>query len=287
MKKIIISIVVVLAVIVVGFGVWLYTGKFTSAKATVFDKASLPVAMVNSRLISAKDFLQRYNVAKELAKSDDSIKPQEVQGQILDQLVDNEKLEILSDRNNVTVTDQEIEDQYKGVVGQFTGDEESFSQALKETYGLSVEDFKSSVIRPDVLRSNLNIWFNGQESLNQEAYGKRKELLDKLAQGKSFEDVVKEYTQDEATKQFGGDAGFVAESELSPEFRQGLKEVKSGDQLNIVSRYGLHIVKVPEVNREQGEAKYHILQIFVQQDGFEQWYAQETGKISSRKLVKF
>lgn len=288
MKKFIIALIVVVVAVIVIAGVWLYTGKFNASKAKAFKQLSLPVALVSNKPVSGQEFMQRFELAELLFKDDPTYKIDETQGQILDQLIDDAKLKALAQDHDIVPSAEEIEAQYRALINQFAGgDEAKFIELLQESYHLNVEEFKDKVIRPEVLRANLTIWYHQQQGLNQEAYNKQQELLNKLDQGQPFEEVVKAYTQDEATKDFGGDTGFVKLSELVPEFKNALADKKNGDRVLIASRYGLHIVQVVEIDRTQDEPSYHLQQIFVQGGNFDEWYAKQVESIKAVRLIKF
>lgn len=287
MKKIVISVIGVIVVVIIIAGVWLYTGNFNATKAKAFKQLSLPVALVNSRLVSGREFMHRFELAELLYKDDPTYKSEDSQKQILQQLIDNAKLSTVAKAHDIKATNEDINNQYQAIVQQFAqGDEARLEELLKEDYHLGPEDFKDKVIKPDVMLTNLTIWYHNQKDLNQAAYAKEKELLDKLDSGTSFEEVVKAYTQDEATKDFGGDMDFVKLSELAPEFRNAVKDAKNGDRLTVVSRYGLHILQVIEIDRSQGEPSYHLQQIFIEGNKFEEWYMQQADAVKAIKLIK-
>ncbi len=287
-KKISLSVIGVIVLAVIGAVIWLYTGHFNDAKAKVFKKIPFPVAVVRTNFVSGKELLKRYSLAQTLFNGQAGFKPAEVRGQILDQLIDNQKLQLTAAAHNIRASSGDIDTEYKGIVTQYSGgDEAKFKSSLSDAYHLTPEDFKDQVIQPDVLRTNLTLWYNNQESLNKDAFAKKKEVLDKLSQGTAFDAVASQYSDDDATKKFGGDMGFVTLGEILPEFQKALTNAKANDQVQITSRYGLHVAKVTEVDTTSAEPRYHLLQIYLKEDGFNNWYSSETGKIKTHKLVKF
>lgn len=287
-KKVILGVIGVVVIVVVIAAGWLYFGQFNDAKAKAFRKVSLPMATVGSQVIGSHEFYSRFDLAESLYKSDPGYNSNETKGQVLDQLIDDAKLRMVAADHNIKASQEEIDAQYKAVVDQYSGgSEDQFIQTLNETYHLTPTEFKEKVLTSDILQTNLNVWFNSQKDINKTAYDQLQGLQDKLQQGQAFEDVVKAYTQDEATKDFGGDTGFVKLSELAPEFQKPLQGTKAGDTITVVSRYGLHIVKVVEIDKSGSEPSYHLQQLFVQIGGFEDWYTKQTDAIKSRKLVKF
>ncbi len=287
MKKPILIAVAAVVVIIIAAGVWLYAGTFNPAKAKAFKKLSLPVAWVGSSPVTGRDFLSRVELADMLYKDDPAYNSIEAQGQILDALIDGAKLEAVAKQHGVVAAETEIDDQYQTVLAQFGGNEDQFKAALTQTYHLTPEQFREEILRPDVLQTNLILWYNGQKGVNQKAYDKLQELQTKLDQGQTFDEVVRLYTEDEATRDFGGDTGFVRLSDLASEFKGPLGNAKPGDRVTITSRYGLHIVNVVEIDKTGDEPSYHLQQIFVQTEGYDDWYDQQASGIKTHKFLKF
>ncbi len=65
-KKLLYIIPALIVVIVVATVAWLYTGTLTTAKSKVFTKVPLPAAIVNNKLLSAKELLARLELAKKV-----------------------------------------------------------------------------------------------------------------------------------------------------------------------------------------------------------------------------
>lgn len=285
------SIIVLVAIIIIVLGAflaWLYTGSFTQAKSNVFSKLPLPVALVGSRLVTGPELVDRLQLANKLP-DEYKTAATDLNTLVYDQLVDSKKIANLASAKGLSVNSKEVDEEYQRVVDQYAdGDTNKFKDTLKGTYGMTESEFKANVLRQDILQNKLAVWFNGQENLNQAAYKTAKDLTNKLNSGTSFDDVAKEYTQDEATKDFAGDSGFVAVNDLLPEFQAALKDAETGSVKQISSRYGLHILKLLEKdnNGENGAARVHLQQIFVKENSFEEWFNKETDNIRVVKFLK-
>lgn len=67
----------------------------------------------------------------------------------------------------------------------------------------------------------------------------------KLNQGKSFADLAKEYSTDEASKIAGGEIGYIMKGQLVPEFEDKALAMKIGEVSNPVqTQFGWHLIKV-------------------------------------------
>lgn len=74
-----------------------------------------------------------------------------------------------------------------------------------------------------------------------------------LQEGKSFEDLAREYSDDPTASQ-GGDLGFVKKDDLIPELRDALNVIIPGTYTHVIKTgYGFHILKLVE------EKKGHVI----------------------------
>lgn len=288
-KTILIGVIVIILIIVGIFIGWLYTGQISSAKEKVFKTIPLPAAVVNMKFLSANTVIERTNLAKQLAEAQGM--GQEVKAaDTYNQLIESKKLDAMASKYNLNVPKEDIEEEYTNIIKQYAnGDENTFKTELQKTYGMDPDQFKNEVIRQELLQSQLVVWYNGQEDLNKASYDKIHELQGKLNSGQSFDEVTKAYTADEATKDFAGDSGVIAFDQLLPEFRVALKDAKKDDVKTVASRYGVHILKVLDMNNDgaNGAKQIHLQQIYIKQTGFTDWIATAADNIRVIRLLKF
>lgn len=286
-KHLIITAVIVGIVIVIGILLtWLYTGQISGAKQGILKAIPLPAALVDMKPVSAKSVIERVELAKQLSQLQPTGE-EPTAGQTYEQLLDSKKMEAVARQKNLSVNQGQIDEEYGNIITQYAdGDAEAFKAELEKTYRMTPEEFKSQVVRQELLEAELLIWYNNQQDLNKAGYDTAKNLQTKLDNGESFDDVAKTYTQDAATQDFAGDSGMIAYDDLLPEFRNALQDNKVGDIELVSSRYGLHILKVLELNNdgENGAKQIHLQQIFVEQKGFTDWITKESDKV---KVVKF
>lgn len=274
-------------IIIIGALAWLYTGNLTSAKQKVFQTLPLPVALVESKTVGSTELFARVNLAKELlAKTGQNTEG--VEKEILDQLIETEKVEILAARRDVSISNEDVENAYQGILKQFPGgDEKALTAELQSSYGLDLNTFKNEVLKQTVTREKLSLWFNGQESLNTESYLTARDLLKQLDEGASFDEVATKYSADQGSQAFAGDSGFVAYSDLLPEFKAAVDTMAINDTRIVASRYGIHVLRLNAIaDNEQGtEKRYNLQQIFLAPSDFNVWLANESAKIKSVKFL--
>ena len=98
-------------------------------------------------------------------------------------------------------------------------------QDLQDEYALYLENFDNS-IRKTVSHLMINI----DEGTNQEqAVSLANDIVQKINDGSSFIDLVKEYSEDEGTKDMGGELGITDGSVFPPEFEQVIATLNEGE----------------------------------------------------------
>jgi peptidyl-prolyl cis-trans isomerase D len=89
------------------------------------------------------------------------------------------------------------------------------------------------------------------ESEKEDAKKKAEEILAMIKEGKPFEELAKEHSQDQGTAVEGGDLGFFARGQMVKPFEEVAFALTPGEVSNVVeTRFGFHIIKVDEVKEE-------------------------------------
>lgn len=286
-KKYIITGLLIALIILIGLLTWLYVGANHNTQRTVFSKLPLPIAFVQTKAIFGNEFYKRLDLADQIL-SQNNIPQNDLNQTVLAQLIDNRKLEVLADKHKVTVSDGEIQASFAKILKNYgTDNEQIIAEELKTSYGISLEEFKDEVLKHTLLQDQLALWHNNQEQLNPEAYGKARELLSKLDGGQAFEEVARQYTEDEATREFAGDSGFIAYQDMLPEFQTAVKDISLNEPKLIASRAGLHIISVTAIQEGDNpdNKNYQIQQIYIEPDDLSNWLNSELDQISSVVLI--
>ncbi len=282
--SIVVGVILFVAVILL---TWLYTGSLSPAKEKVFAKVPLPVAIVDGRLITGPELYSRLNLAKKILSG--SNQKDTTAEEFLNQLIDIKKVQVLAAKNDVAVSDEEIDKQYQATVnGHPSGNEEAFLKELKSKYNLNESTLKQEVLKQIVLQNNLSIWFNKQENLNQGSYNKARDIIKLLDSGSDFDEVARKYTEDYASRDFAGDNGFVDFDSMLPEFQTAVKDLVVGDTKLMASRFGLHIIRIKGIEEQSSETdspSYNLQQIFVKPGDFDKWFKEQSQSIKVQKLI--
>jgi foldase protein PrsA len=84
--------------------------------------------------------------------------------------------------------------------------------------------------------------------INEEAKAKAEEVLQKVEAGGNFEQLAKEFSEDEVSKQKGGMLGDLHPGSTIPEIAESMVKLNEGETSNIVSSsFGHHILKLDEI----------------------------------------
>lgn len=185
---------------------------------------------------------------------------------------------------NYKVEDKEVDKKFDEMKKQY-GDQ--FDTLLKQQ-GIKEETLKTGVraqlaqekaiektITDKELKDNYKPEIKASHILvKDEATAKK--VKEELGQGKSFEELAKQYSEDTGSKEKGGDLGFFGPGKMVKEFEEAAYKLKKDEVSEPVkSQFGYHIIKVtdikePEKSFEQSKAdiKKEIVQKKAQDGAF-------------------
>jgi peptidyl-prolyl cis-trans isomerase D len=92
------------------------------------------------------------------------------------------------------------------------------------------------------------------EAESAEIQKKAEDVLQQAKKGGNFEDLAKKYSEDTATKDKGGDLGWIVDKQTVPEFQQAAFSLPKGAISDLVkTSYGFHVIKV--LDKESAHTK--------------------------------
>lgn len=168
----------------------------------------------------------------------------------LEKVVNDAYVKRIADAHNITVSNQEVDDQIALVRAQnrLGGSERVLEDVLKDYWGWSLDDFKRS-LRQQMLAQKV------VAALDTVTNDRAQAALNELRAGADFADVAKRYSDDLATKDNGGDFGFLidkANRDLSARTTEVLFKQEPGQISNVVNiGYSLEILKTLEKNGDR------------------------------------
>lgn len=161
---------------------------------------------------------------------------------------------------NHKVDDKEVDkkyDEYKKQLG------DQFDAALKQQ-GFTKDSFKESVraelamdkaiessITDKELKENYKPEIKASHILvKDEATAKK--VKEELGQGKSFEELAKQYSEDKGSAEKGGDLGYFGPGKMVKEFSDAAYKLKKDEVSEPVkSQFGYHIIKVTDIKEQK------------------------------------
>lgn len=200
-------------------------------------------------LFELRRYVHYYETQGKLDFSDPKNKEQleQFKKQALDKVISDAYMKKLAAKHNISVSDQEINNQITIVRNQnrLGGSDKVFEDVLKDFWGWSLDDFKRS-LRQELLAQKTIA------SLDTETQERAKKVLAELKAGGDFGELAKKYSDNEVTKANGGEYGFPIDKsskEVSAPAVEALFHLQPGQFSDVVNTgYELVIVKNIETN---------------------------------------
>ncbi len=264
---------------------------------SLFAGCSKTVARADGIEIKQKEvdtyinFIKKQDTTGEITSDEETFN--NLKANIIDSLIVIKLLEKHAAENNITVTDEEIEEQLKSIIDTYPS-EEDFEKELKENEidrKFIEGELKNQLLRSkiyDKVTANVIVtdkemeqyyednkdtlflvpfsvkaghilamfpWKKDNSEETQEGREEAKEKIEmieeKLKNGEDFEDLARQYSDDETTSESGGDLGYLSEGQMVEEFDKALFSLDVGEVSKIIeTEYGFHIIKVYEYREE-------------------------------------
>ncbi len=272
MKKLVLTLV--LAVAVAGFCL---------AGAEIIDRI---VAKVNDKIITqgeVDEALASVQVEKEKSGVTNTARELD-RKEVLEKLIEERLLLQQAGPLGVQVRDKEVDEAVREIKQRFPN-QDLFEQALARE-GLSPDEFKNRIRNQIIvkkvvdkqIRSAVEItddeaakyYEKHKDELKEpqkvhirhiliksgkdkaKALAKAREVQGLLKKGSSFESLAKEYSDDEETRDKGGDLGFISKGMIFPEIEKAAFKGKAGSMAGPVeSKLGFHLVQIVEFESEK------------------------------------
>lgn len=239
-------------------------------------------AAVNGTEISMKDFnknLALYKMDYEMQFGPEIFNEgtetgldliQTVKSQVLEKMINDELLLQMATEKNVTVEDATIEEAYKEYLEYLNSNEEY--KAFTEENGIDEAFVKNLIKTGEIINAYQTMYMEELEVTEEEAktfYDENpeyfaveevkarhilvedldlaEELLGKIKQGESFEELAKEHSTDPGTKDNGGDLGYFSKGTMVAAFDDAAFSMEIGEISEpIQTDFGYHIIKVED-----------------------------------------
>lgn len=173
----------------------------------------------------------------------------------LDQALQNAYVSRLAQKNDISVSDQEVDAAVALVRSQnrLGASDQVFRSVINEYWGWSVDDFRRE-LRNELLAQKV------VDKLDIGTHSRAAQALTKLRQGTDFAELAKEVSDDQGTKGNGGDYGTLIDRtnvQLPPQVVDAIFKLDNGQISDIVNTgYSLEIIKVTQVQGAQRRASH-------------------------------
>ncbi len=238
-------------------------------------------AVVNSEKITVEEFNDAIKNAKDNLSKQENINFDTEEGQfilsttkksIIDDMINNRLIKQQMKKMNIQITDADILEKIKSIKKGFPS-EKVFMETLAEE-GINEADLKNG-IKEQLIVQKIKQELTKKISIsekeidtfikhNKEFSGETKriqlsqiitaskadaeEVLAKLKAGETFDVLAEKYSLDPASKQSGGNIGFIEEGTLDPEAEQVVFALKEGEVSSIIlTNEGFSIYKCTQI----------------------------------------
>lgn len=254
--KIVITTIAILVAVFIGFSTFILLSlyKFQSTSEFIYQVTRvlpLPVARIGGTFVSYENYLfelrhyiHYYENQGEVDFSSESGKAQlaDQRKKSLETVVNNAYVRRIAREKGITVSSSEIDQQITMLreLNRLGTDNKVFEDVLKDYWGWSVSDFRRSIEQQLLSDKVLQALDTGTRSRADTA-------LAELKSGKDFGAVAKQYSDDGATKDKGGELGFLvsrSDRNIPTQTVDALYKLQPGQISGLVNiGYGIEIVK--------------------------------------------
>ena len=219
----------IIIVVVVGIGIYHYNwnNKFTRTVSKIFW---YPAAVVGTQVVPYYQLQENIDITKHFyAKSGQPITDTSaIRGPILDELIEDAIIAQEAPKYHIKVTNQEINDQLAKLETE-NGGEEKVKSLLSDLYGIDINQFKK-LIKSQLLKEKakseiplkihayhilVKVDATANAATHAEKLAQINDIAQKIQSGSlSFQDAAKQFSEDDTTKDKGGDLGWVVRGQV-------------------------------------------------------------------------
>jgi len=254
LKTVVASIIVLYVIGAVVFGTRLYKQqrqeKIDRYASYIFP---FPVASTGRALIFDKELQQKVYWAQTFASKMQMQIPSDLAKRIMDDLIYDSVVMQEANRMGIAVTKADIDKTFDLAAGGIGGEDQATS-FVKANYNMSLRQFKRLLVPKialEKIRDNNFAKVKARHFLVKDEK-KAQELQKKIWDGAKFEDIAKDNSEDQSSKDKGGllaDGEFLFKetSGLPESIETALFKLKTGEVSDVIkSDLGYHVLKVDE-----------------------------------------
>jgi parvulin-like peptidyl-prolyl isomerase len=259
LKKIVVISVGIFGVLTLAFIIYclLALYKFDTTSTFIYRVSQVvpfPVAKAGPDLVSYENYLfelrhymHYYQTQQNVDFNDERGKEQlaAFRKVALQSVISDTYVKQLAKQHKISVSDREVDEQVDLLRNQnrLGSSDEVFEDVLKEFWGWSLNDFERE-LRQQMLAQKV------VSALDTDTHNRAQNVLTQLNNGGDFAALAKQFSEDQSTKDGGGDYGIVIDKtnrDLSPQVIDVLFKLNAGQNSGIVETpLGLEILRTRE-----------------------------------------
>lgn len=254
------------------FGVWIYTYSNTAAR-------------VNGEVITKKIYEEnlasekKYQEVFQKVKLDD-VKTAKMEKDVLDRLIKDKVAQQEAKKRDIIVTQEDIQTEFE-LRSEANSGKEEFTKFIADNYALNIEQYKEYKIKPYLTQKRLEAAVIKEDSYSKGSQNKASQALSELKNGSDFSEVVKKYSDDELSKNQAGDMGYLKRATVVKPIEDAVFSLEVNGLSDIVrTDFGYHIIKVTD--KRDDEVRWS--QIVISVESFQDWL---TARVSEAKVKKY
>ncbi len=271
-KPMLYSVVGLGSLLLLFFGVWVYTYLNTAAKV---NGEVITKKIYEENLASEKKYQEVFQKVKL-----DGVKTAEIEKDVLDRLIKDKVAQQEAKKRNIVVTQEDIQTEFESRSEANNGKDE-FTKFIADNYALNVEQYKEYKIKPYLIQKRLEAAVIREDRYSKGSQDKASQALAELKNGVEFSEVVKKYSDDELSKNQAGDMGFLKRATVVKSIEDTVFSLEINGLSDIVrTDFGYHIIKVTD--KRDDEVRWS--QIVVSVESFQGWL---TNRVAEAKVKKY
>jgi len=278
-------VVFILGIIIFGVGIY----KF-HLQGKIVDKITsaipYPAAIVGNKIIKYSDYLAEldslnyYISQPQNAEAAAGLTGDVAKKTIMNKLIQQSFVDKKAVEYKITVSNDEIQNEFDNIVSQAPGGLADLTNSLKESFNWDVNQFKERALKPYLYAFKLQQKIAMDDQINSEAKKKAEDVLALVKKGEEdFDSLAKKYSEDTSASS-GGDIGFISKGDTVTEFENAAFALKKDEVSGIVkTEYGYHIIMlVDRIQSSDGTESLHVKHILIKSKSIDQWLVEELAK---------
>jgi parvulin-like peptidyl-prolyl isomerase len=289
-------LVVLLAVVVIVFGVLIYGYKSESpAVKAVAQVIPYPVERVNGSFVSYSDYLFEVDANKRAYQNNAKLNNQpavnfnsadgkklviQIKEHAMDKLKSDAIVAQLAAQKHVQVSDKEVNDLINQLYSRYGG-KDTLLKTLNQIYGWNLSDLRK-VVYKQLLAKDLETKVTSDPAVDAAAKAKAQDVLKQVKDGGDFSALAKKYSQasDAAS---GGDLGFFTKGQLPDNLQSAAEALQPGEVSDVIkTQYGYEIIKVIE---KKDDGSIHAQDILIKTVDFTEYFQDQVKKAKVNKYI--